>query len=67
MLSPDHVDSLKVILASEKQCDLLSSARIHDIADIRVKPDISLKDIIKRRSSQAELETHRQDGGENLR
>ncbi|CAH8599148.1 unnamed protein product [Schistosoma bovis] len=59
---------LKVILGSEKQRDLLlSSARCHDNSDIRVRPDISLEDRIKRKKALAELETRRQNGEENLR
>ena len=59
---------LQAILGSEKQRDLLlSSARSHDNSDIRVRPDMSLEDRIKRKTALAELETLRQNGENNLR
>lgn len=59
---------LKVILGSEKQRNLLlSNARSHDNSDIRMRPDVSLEDRIKRKTALAELETRRQNGEENLR
>ncbi|CAI2728754.1 unnamed protein product [Schistosoma spindalis] len=59
---------LKVILGSETQRDLLlSNARCHDNSDIRVRPDMSLEDRIKRKKALAELEIRQQNGEKNLR
>lgn len=59
---------LKVILGSETQRDLLlSSARSYDSNNIRARPDIFPKDIIRRKAAVPALETRRQDGEENLR